>query len=58
MLNMVLEFGDMHSLTADGAHRLFGYHLDGIRKYDLRLNGCRTHIFGSIHSETERLRVS
>ena len=44
MLSMVLEFGDMHSLTADGAHSLFGYHLDTIREYDLLLNGGRTHI--------------
>lgn len=47
MLSMVLEFGDMHSLTADGAHSLFGYHLDTIREYDLLLNGGRTHIVES-----------
>jgi hypothetical protein len=47
MLNMVLEFGKIHSLNADGAHRLFGYHLDAIREYDLLLNGGRTHIVES-----------
>lgn len=46
-LSMVLEFGDMHSLTADGVHRLFGYDLDAIREYDLQLNGSRTHIVES-----------
>jgi hypothetical protein len=43
-LSMLLEIADMFSLTVEGAHRLFGYDLDGIREYDLRLNGGRTHI--------------
>ena len=43
-LSMLLEVADMFSLTIEGAHRLFGYDLDGIREYDLRLNGGRTHI--------------
>ncbi len=43
-LSMLLEIADMFSLTVEGAHRLFGYDLDEIRAYDLRLNGGRTHI--------------
>jgi hypothetical protein len=43
-LNMLLEISNIFSLTIEGAHRLFGYDLDGIREYDLRLNGGRTHI--------------
>jgi len=43
-LSMLLEIADTFSLTIEGAHRLFGYDLDGIREYDLRLNGGRTHI--------------
>ena len=43
-LSMLLEFADVFSLTIEGAHRLFGYDLDAMREYDLRLNGGRTHI--------------
>ena len=43
-LSMLLEIADTLSLTVEGAHRLFGYDLDGIREYDRRLNGGRTHI--------------
>jgi len=43
-LSMLLEIADIFSLTIEGAHRLFGYDLGGIREYDLRLNGGRTHI--------------
>jgi hypothetical protein len=43
-LNTLLEIADICSLTVEGAHRLFGYNLRGIREYDLRLNGGRTHI--------------
>ena len=45
-LGMLLEIADMFSLTIEGAHRLFGYDLDGLREYDLRLNSGRTHIEG------------
>ena len=38
----MLEVADAFTLTLDGAHRLFGYELDQIREYDLRLNGGRT----------------
>jgi hypothetical protein len=51
-LSMLLEIADVFSLTIEGAHRLFGYDLDGIREYDLRLNGGRTHI----ESTHQRLR--
>jgi hypothetical protein len=51
-LSMLLEIADMFSLTIEGAHRLFGYDLDAIREYDLRLNGRRTHI----KSPHQRLR--
>jgi hypothetical protein len=43
-LSMLLEIADTFSLTIEGAHRLFGYDLAGIREYDRRLNGGRTHI--------------
>jgi hypothetical protein len=43
-LHVVLEVADAFSLTLDGAHRLFGYELERIREYDLKLNAGRTHI--------------
>jgi hypothetical protein len=43
-LHAVLEVGDAFSLTLDGAHRLFGYELERIREYDLKLNSGFTHI--------------
>jgi hypothetical protein len=54
-LHTVLEIADMFSLTVEGAHRLFGYDLDGIREYDLRLNGGRTHIVESYAFERDLL---
>jgi hypothetical protein len=47
----------MFSLTIEGAHRLFGYDLGGIREYDLRLNGRRTHIVESYAFERDLLAV-
>ena len=47
MVNMVRDLEEACSLTTDGAYRLFGYELDGIREFDLRLNGGRTHIVES-----------
>ena len=46
-LRTLLEVADIFQLTLDGAHRLFGYHLDRIREYDLGLNGGRTHVIES-----------
>jgi hypothetical protein len=46
-LKTLLEIADICSLTLEGAHRLFGYDLEAIRDFDLRLNGGRTHIFES-----------
>jgi hypothetical protein len=46
-LKTVLDVADSCYLTLDGAHRLFGYSLDRVREYDLRLNGGRTHIIES-----------
>jgi hypothetical protein len=43
-LNVVLEVADAFSLTLDGAHRLFGYELERMLEYDLKLNAGRTHI--------------
>ena len=54
-LSMLLEIADMFSLTIEGAHRLFGYDLDGIREYDRRLNGGRTHIVESYAFERDLL---
>jgi len=47
MANMVREMEEACSLTTDGAYRLFGYQLDGIREFDMRLNSARTHIIES-----------
>jgi hypothetical protein len=55
---MLLEIADMFSLTIEGAHRLFGYDLDGIREYDLRLNGRRTHIVESYVFGRSGLKLS
>ena len=52
-LRTLLEIADMFRLTLDGAHRLFGYDLDRIREYDLRLNGKRTHIVESYPFERD-----
>jgi hypothetical protein len=54
-LSMLLEIADTFSLTIEGAHRLFGYDLDGIREYDRRLNGGRTHIVESYAFERDLL---
>jgi hypothetical protein len=51
-LKTLLEVAETCNLTLEGAHKLFGYRLGGIRVYDLRLNGSRTHIERS----HERLR--
>jgi hypothetical protein len=55
MLNMVHAIEEACSLTTDGAYRLFGYELDGIREFDLRLNGARTHIIESYVFERDLL---
>jgi hypothetical protein len=47
MANMVRSLEDICSLTTDGAHRLFGYELDGVSDFDFHLNGSRTHIVES-----------
>jgi hypothetical protein len=44
MANMVRDVAEACSLTADGAYRLFGYELDGLRELDLNLNRGRTHV--------------
>ena len=46
-LRTLLEIADVFQLTLGGAHRLFGYDLDAIREYDIRLNAGRTHIVES-----------
>jgi hypothetical protein len=55
-LHAVLEVGDAFSLTLDGAHRLFGYELERIREYDLKLNSGFTHIIETYAFERD-LRV-
>ena len=47
MANMVRDIEEACLLTTDGASRLFGYNLDGIREFDSYLNGGRTHILES-----------
>lgn len=46
-LKTLLEVAEVCGLTLEGAHKVFGYNLGGIREYDLRVNGSRTHIFES-----------
>jgi hypothetical protein len=36
-LRTLLEIAEIYSLTLEGAHRVFGYSLEDIREYDLRL---------------------
>jgi len=55
-LKTVLDVADSCYLTLDGAHRLFGYSLDRIQEYDLKLNGGRTHIIESYPFERD-LRI-
>jgi hypothetical protein len=45
--NLVRDLEQACFLTTDGAYRLFGFELDGVRDFDLRLNGGRTHIVES-----------
>jgi hypothetical protein len=45
--NMVRDMEEACSLTTDGAYRLFGFELDGVREFDLHLNGGRTRIVES-----------
>ena len=40
----MLELADIFSLTIDGAQLLFGYGIERIRDYDLRLNGGRKRL--------------
>jgi hypothetical protein len=54
-LKTLLEVAEICSLTLEGAHRLFGYDLTGIREYDLRINGGRTHIVESYPFERDLL---
>jgi len=54
-LHMIDEVADMARLTIEGAHRLFGYNLADIRRYDLELNGGRTHIIESYAFDRDRL---
>jgi hypothetical protein len=54
-LRTLLEIAEIYSLTLEGAHRLFGYSLQGIRECDLYLNGGRTHIFESYPFERDLL---
>ena len=44
-LKTVLEVAELCSLTLEGAHKLFGYDLEALRDFDLKLNSGRTHIF-------------
>jgi hypothetical protein len=54
-LKTLLEIAEIFRLTLEGAHTLFGYNLEEIREYDLRLNGGRTHIFESYPFERDLL---
>jgi len=54
-IHAVLQVADAFSLTLDGAHRLFGYELEGIRECDFQLNSGRTHIIETYPFERDRL---
>jgi len=47
MANMVRDLAEACSLTTEGAYRLFGYELDGLRELDLDLNRGRTRVVES-----------
>jgi hypothetical protein len=47
LLRVIKQLTEHFALTLDGAHKLFGYNLDQMREYDLRLNGGRTRIIES-----------
>ena len=50
----VAEIVDAFLLTIGAAHELFGYDLEAIRQYDLRLNSGRTHIVESYVFERDK----
>jgi hypothetical protein len=54
-LRTLLEIVEIYKLTLEGAHRLFGYDLRELRKWDLYLNRDRTHIFESYPFERDLL---
>jgi hypothetical protein len=54
-LHTVKEIADVFALTLDGAHRIFGYDLEGVREYDSLLNGARTRIIESYPFNRDRL---
>lgn len=54
-LASVLEIANAFALTLDGAHRLFGYRLDNMRRYDKLLNGSRTRIIEHYVYERDRM---
>ncbi|HEY2471387.1 MAG TPA: hypothetical protein VGI45_26580 [Terracidiphilus sp.] len=54
-LRTLLEIVEIYRLTLEGAHRLFGYDLRELRKWDLYLNRDRTHIFESYPYERDLL---
>jgi hypothetical protein len=54
-LNTVQEIVENFPLTIEGGHRFFGFGLEGVREYDLLLNGGRTHIVESYAFERDRL---
>ncbi len=54
-LNTITEIVDTFLLTIGAAHELFGYDLEAIRQYDLRLNSGRTHIVESHVFDRDKL---
>jgi hypothetical protein len=54
-LRTLVEVAQIYALTLEGAHSLFGYDLGSFRRYDLTLNGDRTHIFESYPFERDLL---
>lgn len=54
-LRTLIEIAEIYRLTLEGAHRLFGYDIRELRKWDLYLNGDRTHIFESYPFERDLL---
>jgi hypothetical protein len=54
-LHTVLEVADIFRLTLSGSHRLFGYKLEDIAKYDLEWNSSRTHVIETYPFERDQL---
>jgi hypothetical protein len=54
-LHTVCEVADIFRLTLSGAHRLFGYKLEELAKFDFEWNSGRTHLIENYPFERDQL---